>query len=61
MEIQNRISELLGSDGTIYVGSLDKNLYAINSDGSKKWSFTKKGQKLISVLFIRLISCYRRE
>ncbi len=29
----------LGSDGTIYIGSDDYNLYAINSDGTKKWSF----------------------
>ena len=29
----------IGSDGTIYVGSWDNNLYAINPDGgSKKWS-----------------------
>ena len=29
----------IGSDGTIYVGSYDDNLYAINPDGSKKWAF----------------------
>ena len=29
----------IGSDGTIYLGSDDKNLYAINPDGSKKWAF----------------------
>jgi len=29
----------IGSDGTIYIGSVDKNLYAINPDGSKKWAF----------------------
>jgi len=28
-----------GSDGTIYVGSGDSYLHAINPDGSKKWSF----------------------
>ena len=27
----------IGSNGTIYVGSWDKNLYAINPDGSMKW------------------------
>jgi hypothetical protein len=32
-------SPAIGSDGTIYVGSYDKNLYAINPDGSKKWAF----------------------
>ena len=32
-------SPAIGSDGTIYVGSYDNNLYAINPDGSKKWTF----------------------
>ena len=32
-------SPALGSDGTIYVGSRDRNIYAINPDGSKKWKF----------------------
>ena len=32
-------SPAIGSDGTIYVGSWDKNLYAINPDSSKKWTF----------------------
>ena len=32
-------SPAIGSDGTIYVGSYDNNLYAINPDGSKKWAF----------------------
>jgi len=32
-------SPAIGEDGTIYVGSLDDNLYAINPDGTKKWSF----------------------
>ena len=43
MGIQNRwwvtSSPAIGSDGTIYVGSSDNNLYAINPDGSKKWAF----------------------
>ena len=30
---------IIGSDGTIYVGSGDGNFYAINSDGSQKWAF----------------------
>jgi len=34
-----RSSPAIGSDGTIYVGSDDDNLYAINPDGSKKWAF----------------------
>ena len=32
-------SPAIGSDGTIYVGSWDNNLYAINPDGSRKWNF----------------------
>ena len=33
-------SPAIGSDGTIYVGSTDHNLYAINPDDSLKWSYT---------------------
>jgi hypothetical protein len=33
-------SPVIGADGTIYVGSDDYKLYAINPDGSQKWSFT---------------------
>jgi outer membrane protein assembly factor BamB len=29
----------IGGDGTIYVGSNDNNLYAINPDGTEKWSY----------------------
>jgi outer membrane protein assembly factor BamB len=29
----------IDADGTIYVGSLDDNLYAINPDCTKKWAF----------------------
>ena len=32
-------SPAVGIDGTIYVGSKDRNLYAINPDGTKKWEF----------------------
>jgi len=32
-------SPAIGSDGTIYVGSDDHNLYAINPDGTQKWAF----------------------
>ncbi|MFQ5940179.1 MAG: PQQ-binding-like beta-propeller repeat protein [Nitrososphaerales archaeon] len=32
-------SPTLGSDGTVYVGSFDNNLYAINPDGTEKWRF----------------------
>ena len=40
-------SPTIGSDGTIYVGSGDNSLYAINPNGSKKWSF-KTGNLIIS-------------
>ncbi len=32
-------SPAVGTDGTIYVGSNDRNMYAINPDGTEKWSF----------------------
>jgi hypothetical protein len=32
-------SPAIGSDGTVYVGSSDKYLYAINPNGSQKWRF----------------------
>lgn len=32
-------SPAIGEDGTIYIGSRDNNLYAINPDGTLKWSF----------------------
>ena len=34
---------VIGSDGTIYIGSDDDNLYALNQDGSEKWSFHTGG------------------
>ena len=33
-------SPAIGADGTIYVGSEDHNLYAINPNGTLKWSYT---------------------
>ena len=32
-------SPAIGTEGTLYVGSKDKKVYAINPDGSLKWSF----------------------
>ena len=32
-------SPAIGEDGTIYIGSRDYNLHAINPDGTEKWSF----------------------
>ena len=40
-------SPAIGSDGTIYVGSDDSYLYAINPDGSRKWRF-KTGSYVVS-------------
>jgi outer membrane protein assembly factor BamB len=37
-------SPALGKDGTIYFGSWDKNFYAVNPDGSKKWQFRTGGE-----------------
>ncbi|MEJ5274107.1 MAG: PQQ-binding-like beta-propeller repeat protein [Spirochaetota bacterium] len=36
-------SPAIGSDGTIYVGSYDNYLYAINADGTLKWNFETAG------------------
>jgi outer membrane protein assembly factor BamB len=33
----------IGKDGTIYIGSREKNLYAMNSDGTIKWEFAAEG------------------
>src|SRR5476651_897531 len=32
-------SPAIAADGTIYIGSLDGKLYAINPNGTKKWAF----------------------
>jgi hypothetical protein len=32
-------SPAIGGDGTVYIGSGDDSVYAINPDGTKKWSF----------------------
>ncbi len=37
-------SPAIGTDGTIYVGSRDNRLYAVDQDGSKKWSFSTEGR-----------------
>ncbi len=34
----------IGSDGTLYLGSYDKKLYAFNPDGSVKWRYTTGNQ-----------------
>ncbi len=36
----DRSSPAMSADGTIYIGSLDDKLYAINPDGSIKWVFS---------------------
>ena len=40
-------SPSIGPDGTIYVGSTDNKLYAINPDGTERWNFTT-GANVIS-------------
>ncbi len=43
-------SPAIGADGTIYIGSNDHNLYAVNPDGTKKWSFkAKNGMSMPSI------------
>ena len=37
-------SPTIASNGTIYVGSYDNKLYAINPDGGKKWEFATGGR-----------------
>lgn len=37
-------SPAIGPDGTIYVGSVDGNLYAVNSNGTLKWTFKTLGE-----------------
>jgi len=41
-------SPAIGADGTIYVGSYDFNLYAINPDGTQKWAFPTGGMPVAS-------------
>ena len=36
-------SPTIAADGTIYIGSYDKKLHALNSDGSLKWSYLTDG------------------
>jgi PKD repeat protein len=31
---------VIGSDGTVYIGNYDKNIYAFDPDGSLKWTYT---------------------
>ena len=37
-------SPVIGEDGTLYFGCLDSNLYAINPDGTLKWTFKTNGR-----------------
>ena len=41
-------SPAIDADGTIYFGSEDKKVYAINPDGTKKWEFVTGGRGAIS-------------
>ncbi|MEM2050807.1 MAG: PQQ-binding-like beta-propeller repeat protein, partial [Thermoproteota archaeon] len=37
-------SPAIGADGTIYFGSDDTHLYALNPDGSLKWKYKTDGK-----------------
>jgi outer membrane protein assembly factor BamB len=37
-------SPAIGADGTVYIGSLDSKLYALNADGTFRWSYTTGNQ-----------------
>lgn len=37
-------SPVVGKDGTIYFGSDDGNLYAVNPDGTEKWNYNTDGR-----------------
>ncbi|MDI6787759.1 MAG: PQQ-binding-like beta-propeller repeat protein, partial [Planctomycetota bacterium] len=39
-----RSSPVIDDDGTIYIGTLDNKLYAVNHNGSFKWAFTTGAQ-----------------
>jgi outer membrane protein assembly factor BamB len=39
---------VLAADGTIYVGSSDRNIYAYNPDGTQKWGFPMIGRAVFS-------------
>ena len=46
-------SPVLDHNGTIYIGSQDKNLYALKQDGTRKWSYDI-GTKIFSTPAIDL-------
>ncbi|AKB37164.1 cell surface protein [Methanosarcina siciliae C2J] len=37
----------IGADGTIYIGSADRNIYALNHDGTLKWKYAVGGSNYI--------------
>jgi outer membrane protein assembly factor BamB len=39
----NYSSPVVGNDGTIYIGSVNKKFYAVNSSGAGKWTFETSG------------------
>jgi outer membrane protein assembly factor BamB len=49
-DAQNAIetSPVIASDGTIYFGSVKDNFFALNSDGTIKWKFTRIGEEFRS-------------
>ncbi len=41
-------SAAVGADGTLYFGSLNHKVYAVNSDGSQKWAYLTQGPVISS-------------
>ena len=54
MQIQG--TPAVGDDGTIYVGSQDNKLYAINSDGTLKWSYYTGGDVSVFGLYLYFLT-----
>ena len=40
-------------DGTIYVGSRDNKVYALNPDGTKKWEFVRDNKSFFTYHWLR--------
>ena len=40
---RNNCTPSIGNDGTIYLGSGDHSIYALNPNGTKKWEFLTGG------------------
>ena len=47
-DISERSAPAIGADGTIYVRAYDHNPYAMNVDGTLKWTFDRKHRVFLS-------------